>query len=397
MHGSGLLKSTSGQEGWREIDERDGFFDDLSGLDVLGPAGSEEDAGSEVVAVRFSPRKSGSAVVAGDDDEGVIVFAGLFELFNEDAAAFVEGHRFAEVVGHVFTDDGDIGEEGREFANELIGVEIPEFFAGSLDPLTVGVGGVEVVEKGLTVLAGGEEGLEVGAAFLVDPFFRGFDVFGGRDGLGKIIHLTPSFVEGRTEGLAFDVVFMGEADVVAGLCQKLGVAFDLVPRVGLFRAMPAVVKLRAGAIGEEVSPRDEGRAAGRAGRGGDEGVGGESAFARDLVKGGSRNNVVHRRRILRTVSGGVAAEVIGKEEEDVGALGGVGEAGEDEREGKQEGFHGREWFYRKKAKARRLLGGDSSLMSFLGEYLLDRSNEERVSEVLFCGLYRRNLWGGFSA
>ena len=260
---------------------------------MLGPAGGEENAGAEVVTIRFPSRKAGSSVVAGDDDEGVVVFAGLFKLFNEDAAAFIEGHCLAEVVGHVFANDRDVGEEGGELAFQLIGIEIPEFFARTLDPLAVGVGGVEVVEEGVAFLAGGEEGLEVGAAFLVESLFCGVDIFGRRDGLGEIVDLASCLVEGRAEGFAFDVVFMGEADVVARLFEELGVSFDVIPRVGFLRAVPAVVELRAGPIGEKVATRNEGGSARGAGWGGDEGVSGENAFTSDLIKGGSGEEIVY--------------------------------------------------------------------------------------------------------
>ena len=116
--------------------------------------------------------KPGDAVVAGDDDDGVVEFAEFLDLLDEHVAGGVEGHGLAEVVGHVLADQRDVGQERRELALQVIGLEAPQRLAGAADPLAVGVGRVERVEERLALLALGEEVAEV-AAHLVEDLLLG--------------------------------------------------------------------------------------------------------------------------------------------------------------------------------------------------------------------------------
>ena len=307
-----------GEEGGGDVDEGDGFVDDLGWLDLSGPAGGEENAGAEVVAVCFAAGEAGGAVVPGDDDEGVVRFPGFFQLLEEDFAAAVEGHALAHVVGEVFADGVHVGEEGRHLASQRIGIESPEGFTRTLRPFAMGVGGVEGVEEGLAVLAIFEEGLEVATALFVEGFLGGFVVFRFGNGLGETIHLPTGGAVLFAEGGVLDVVLVGEADVVTGGLEEFGVAFDVVPRVGNV-AVPPVMKLGAGAIAEKVPTGNEGGTAGAAGGRGDEDVVADRSLFCDAIEGGGGDDVVEGGIVRVSVGGGVAAEVIGEEEEDVGA------------------------------------------------------------------------------
>jgi hypothetical protein len=110
---------------------------------------------------------------------------------------------------------------------------------------------------------------------------------------------------------------VGEADVIAGGFEKTGVAFDVVPRIGLV-AVPAVMELGAGTVAEEVTAGNEGGPAGAAGGGGDEDVGAQDPFFRNPFKGGGGDDIVGGRMLRIGVGGCVASQIVGEEEEDIG-------------------------------------------------------------------------------
>ena len=325
------------EEGGAEVGEADEVVDDAAALDA-GAGEGEADAGAEAVEVAFAVREAGSAVVAGDGDEGVVEHTGFFEFGDVDADSVVPGGDFAEVVGEVFADFGDVGEVGGHFAFEIVGIDVPEFFAAALGPGAVDIGGAEPVAEGFVVFVVGEEGAEVGADFGVEFFFGGFeggavgDEFG--DVLGELVEAGAGglvgvglLAVGGVGGGAGAPDFVGFADVVAGVFEEEGVGGD-------FFIPDGAAEDGAATGAPEVLAGEEGAAAGGAGGGVDMGVTEEDAFFGDLVEVGGADDVVDAAWAVDFgVDAGVAAPVVGEEEEDVGFfVGGCGGQGEEDGE-----------------------------------------------------------------
>jgi len=66
-------------------------------------------------------------------DHRVIQFARGLDLGEQRAETRIDGLAFAQVIGHVFADFGDVGEEAGQLALEGIGIDSPMLLP---EPLT---------------------------------------------------------------------------------------------------------------------------------------------------------------------------------------------------------------------------------------------------------------------
>ena len=81
-HGIGDVCACGFEECGGEVHEVDKVFNGASRGDVVGPARGEGDFAADVVEVAFAAGKARYAVVAADDDEGVVEFADFFEALD---------------------------------------------------------------------------------------------------------------------------------------------------------------------------------------------------------------------------------------------------------------------------------------------------------------------------
>ena len=106
--------SGSGEEGGSEVGEGGEVLEDFAGFDFSAPTDGERNARATVVEVRLTAWK-GHAVIAGDDDNGVVEFADLFELGDGLCDIGIEALHFEIVIRNIATDFLVIGEVWEDF------------------------------------------------------------------------------------------------------------------------------------------------------------------------------------------------------------------------------------------------------------------------------------------
>ena len=175
-------------------------------------------------------RETRGAVVAADDDERVLAFARAVQFGEDGTDGGVPGLDLTQVVGQVLADDRYVREEGRHLAFEFVGIDAPEFFAATLDPCAVDVGGAEPVGEGFPRLAGGEHRAEVLAdlveQLLARRFNRGALSHHLGHVLGEVIKLSTCLLKGVGLAPIRSVArgagppdFVGFAQVITGIAQ----------------------------------------------------------------------------------------------------------------------------------------------------------------------------------
>ena len=236
----------------------------------------------------------------------------------------VEGLHLAEVVGEILAHLVDVGQELWHLSLQVIGVDPPEFLAGSLDPFPVDVGRAEPVAERSAFLARGQEVGEVLFDLIVEHLLGPFDRLASRNHPGDVLRETiesrAGLLIGEFAGTIGGVArcpgrpdLVGFADVVAVRVQQERVARDaLVPHGPLQdRTLPGA---------PEVLPGEHRAAAWRAGWGGDVGILKEHALARHAVEVGGRDDVVAGAGTVGLrVGTGETPPVVSEGEQDVGA------------------------------------------------------------------------------
>ena len=106
--------SGSGEEGGSEVGEGGEVLEDFAGFDCFAPADGERNARATVVEVRLAAWK-GHAVIAGDDDDGVVEFTDFFELGDGLCDIGIEALHFEIVIRNIATDFLVIGEVWEDF------------------------------------------------------------------------------------------------------------------------------------------------------------------------------------------------------------------------------------------------------------------------------------------
>ncbi len=340
-HDGGRLHAAELEERRREVHQVHEVVDDAAGLD----AGAADDQGhvrAVVVEVALAAGDAGHAVVAADDEDGLVEFAAFLEFGDEHAHAGVPGLGLAHVVGHVVADLRDVGEEGGQLALEVVRVDAPEVHAAVLLEGAMGERRAEPVAERLAVRPGCQEGLEIAAdlgeqlRLRVGEGRAGLDHLGGVLGevvelpTGLLVRVLLAAVRG-VRGLSGAPDLVALADMVARVAEHQRIRRD--------RSIPLrAVEDRAQVGPEEVLAREQRAAARRAARGGHEGVAEDRAFAGDAVDVRGLDDLVEARATVDLgVSAGVAPPVVGEAEDDVRAFGVGGEGRRDEEAQEQGG------------------------------------------------------------
>ncbi len=135
-------------------------------------------------------------MVAADDQDRVVVDPDSFQFLDQNTKSGIEGGNFAQVVGKVFANHGDIGKVGWQFALKIIGIDSPQRLAAAGDPLAVRIGWSKPVTDGLVaierpIVVGIEERADI-AANLVEQCRLGRLVIRvGHRGLRETIEAAP--------------------------------------------------------------------------------------------------------------------------------------------------------------------------------------------------------------
>ena len=342
-----------GEDGGGVVDVHDHGGGDLAGLDETGVADEEGDTEGGIVHEAFvvpAVFAEVEAVVRGVDDECVGGLAGLIELIQDAAEAFVDAD---DVSVHIFDEAlvdpvlalgggegfGEVGVVGGEteieshvfgFAGDGAGSEVVvevggEGEIGFREEVSVSGGGGEgamgafgLVDEAegpgvglgeeLEGHVGGDVGDVAGVLFalsVLDEFGIAIDALAGEDAPGI-----------EAAGVVAEVPLADDAGAVAGFLEEFGVSWDGGVH-GFYGVFPFGVSEDLVDVGEGSSE------AGGAG-GGAEGVCDEGVCEADALAG----EAVHVGRFKEFVA--VAAHegdglVVGHDEEDVGAGGGGGE------------------------------------------------------------------------
>lgn len=304
------------EQGGEEIDSGDEMLViDGAGFGDAGPADHQWGAGAVVVELGFGERE-GHAVVGEEEDDGALVFAGFLEGAEDLAEAVVGAADGGVVFGELGANLGVVEEEagdgdfvGGEDAGGNVGVGFAVFGVEGF----VGVGDVEVEAEGF---AGG---FGVGDAGLGGEVVGGgvFDV-----GLGAVGECVEDDVPGGVRVIGGGVGdFAADAGVVAG-------GFHEVGEVGIVGVFDLIKTFDAGGVGVATGPHDV--AGGHAVADLDEGVIEAKALG---------GQAVHIWRGLGQFAAvgadGVAAHVIGGDEQEVGLF--CGGEGVRQEEGGDEG------------------------------------------------------------
>ncbi len=285
------------EQGGGDVGEVDKVIDDASGvLDFAGPANGERDVIAVVVSVAFDAGE-GHAVVGGDDDEGVIELAALFEFSDHETEVTVGVLHFEGVVEHVVADFFGVGPVGGH------AVDVAEFFAAFVDAALVfvtamGLGAAIPEAPGFAGFSGVEERVEIGSVIVVAHGFGrrwGFVLVEGFAG-------DEAGFAGGVVGDARAPAFAGDAHVPAFFGKDFGPAFEFGGEHG--HVIAGFFELPSVAPGEH-----DGAGGGAFGDGG-VGVFEEQPFFGDAVKGGCRNP-------RGAIGSCVRTPVVGDGEEDV--------------------------------------------------------------------------------
>ena len=301
------------EERRRQVGQVHEIVDHTAGRNAVAPAHGQRHVDAQVVQVALAPWKAGDAVIAADDHERVVQLADALEFLDQHAEGRVESLGFAEIVAEIFSNDGDVGQIGRQLPFQVVGIEAPEVFARPLDPFPVGVGWAKPVAEGPPP-AVGQEVAEIAADLVHDLPFGGLAVLGLADELRVAVDVPAATRVGVGTAAVGSVSrrarrpdLVGVADVIAVVSKD--------ERVGGDRIIPdGSLEDRAEPGPPEVLPREE-RAAARGARGGvDESVGEQHPLAGDAVEVGRGDQVARSARLEFCIRAGVAAPVVGKGE-----------------------------------------------------------------------------------
>ena len=113
MEEFGVFDAGGVERGGGDVERDDRVFADGAGLEMAGPANDERDVGAGIVEPLFAAEEA-AAVIAEDEDDGVVEEAVFFEFIEGDAELAVPVVDGIEVVGDFVADDGVIGIVGRE-------------------------------------------------------------------------------------------------------------------------------------------------------------------------------------------------------------------------------------------------------------------------------------------
>ena len=294
------------------------------------PARGQRHLAADVVEIALRAGHPGDAVIAAHHDEGVVELAGGFELGEQDAEAQVHRQALAEIVGGILADVVYVREEVRQAALEVVGLDVPKRLAGTALPGAMGVGGAPPVAKRRVRRAGAQEGAEVVAGLAEHRLLgtldaelacmRGYPMRELVEVAAGGLEASAQGANGRVGGAAWAPHLVLVADEIAGLgleLQREG-GNGLVPHRSLQnRAEPRL---------PEVAPREDGTAAGRAGRCRHQGVGEERALGGDAVEVGRFDQVAERIRpfagaaAATAVGARIAAPIVGKGKQNVGLV-----------------------------------------------------------------------------
>ena len=171
----------------RDVHEADEVVDLPAGVDLLRPTDQERHHRPEVVQVALAPRHAGHAVVAGNDDQGVVEFTARLQFLDQFVHHPIPGEGLTQVVGDVLTNIGHVRQEGGDLSLQRIRVQAPEFLARSPRPLAMRVVRPEPVEERLVLRVVVKEGPEIGTDEGEDLPLSRFLVLGRRDRLGEVV------------------------------------------------------------------------------------------------------------------------------------------------------------------------------------------------------------------
>ena len=295
-------------------------------------------------------------MIPAEDDQRIVQLAQFLQAPEQQANRGVQREDLTEVVGKIFAHLGHIGKEGRHLADQVVRVEAPQRRSRTADPGAVHIGRSEPVGEGLSRRATLQEGLEVpgdlGVELLFGRLERDALADQPRDVLRKGVEAAPGRLElvlatsiRRIVGVAGAPDLVGLAEVIAGVTQQKRIRRD--------RRIPdGATQDGAAARAPEVLAGQQGAAAWGAGRSRDKRAAEQRALARhpvDIRRPSAKQIIDGARAIQLGIAPRVPAPVIGKDEDDVGAVftrlraeGGERKQGQEKgKEGEAHGANGR--------------------------------------------------------
>lgn len=282
-----------GDEGRAEVHESDEVGADGTSLEMAGPADEEGDTEAGVIGPALAAREA-AAVVAPEEDDGIVGEAVSLELIEDVLNLLVHDSDAIVVACPIGADDGGIG---------IVGGNI-------------GLGGVVFFGEGIGEVV----------VLVIDVhgtgFVRGLDVEDGEERLGFVGAIAPvgllvALIPGGTGGGKVVVGLGVVGAVIAGEAEVFGEAADIVGGDDVGAVVLA-------ADGGGVHAGDDGVAAG-----GTDGSGGEGAVEADAFGGEAVE--VGGGGVIVAVTVEIGADVFGGDPEEVrpgGGRGGEGGKGE---------------------------------------------------------------------
>ncbi len=283
------------EKGGGEVAEIEQGVAGAAGLgDSFGPANGERNAGSVVVEGGFGAGER-HAVVAGDDDNGVVELTGFFQ--QRDGAGYlgIEVFDFDEVVEEVVSDDVVVGKNGWD--DDFRGIFAGSFSSAGLEA-TMGFRGAEPEAEGFFFWRlrkeGGEIAGVVGVAHLFEGRLEALLLVGWS---GRVFRAPSGFEATGAPSLA------SVADRVTGFSKEVGVGGEL----GWKSAVDVASLLEP----PDRLTGEDGGAGGTTSGGVAEGMGEAEALFYDAIKGGSFDDGI-------AIGSGVGiALIVGDAEENV--------------------------------------------------------------------------------
>lgn len=287
-----------------------------------GSGDRQADTGAESVEVALAVGEARGTMVTTDDDECVVGQPGSIKFLEQGPNGGIPGGDFAEIVSQILPHFWHIREEGRKFSLEIVGVDVPECLAASLDPFAVGVGWAEPIAEWLAGGPGGQQVAEVATNLVEDLLFRRLasSAFGDQfcDGLGELVDCSPMPMKGILLGVR-SICWPARAPDLVRIAEEIPSLTEERWETGDGVVVDSATENRAGAGLPEVAAGEQGTAAGGTRGSTDMGVAKKDAALSKGIDVGRLDDVVEAAwAITLREQGCTAAPVVSKEKEKIG-------------------------------------------------------------------------------